>query len=120
MAHFADIGDDNIVKRVLVVSDKEEHRGHEFLAYDLSLGGNWIQTSYTGRIRQNFAGIGFTYSEEYDAFIPPQPYDSWTLNLNNFGWDPPKPRPQIEEGKMHLWNEDILDWEEFVIPSPEV
>jgi hypothetical protein len=120
MAHFADIGEDNVVRRVLVVPDSEEHRGHTFLAFDLSLGGNWIQTSYSAKIRKNFAGIGFTYSEEHDAFIPPQPYESWSLDLNDFMWYPPKTRPKIEVGKMHLWNEGILDWEEFIIPDTEV
>ena len=71
MAHFAELSDDNIVLRVLVVSDEEEHRGEEFLAQDLGLGGRWIQTSYSGRIRGKFAGIGDTYDPVADLFIAP-------------------------------------------------
>ena len=70
MAHFAEIDNDNKVVRVLVVPDEEEHRGHDFLANDLGLGGKWIQTSYNANIRKHYAGIGMTYSESLDAFIP--------------------------------------------------
>jgi hypothetical protein len=73
MAHFAEIDENNIVLRVLVVSNDLEHRGQEFLAQDLGLGGTWIQTSYNGNIRKNYAGIGYTYDEVRDAFIAPEP-----------------------------------------------
>lgn len=74
MAHFAEISSDNIVLRVLVVPDEQEHRGQTFLAEDLGLGGQWIQTSYTGRARSKFAGIGDTYDPVADVFIaPPEP-----------------------------------------------
>jgi hypothetical protein len=72
MAHFAEV-QNNIVTRVLVVPDEQEHRGQEFLSEDLGLGGVWIQTSYNARIRKNYAGIGYTYDEARDAFIPPKP-----------------------------------------------
>lgn len=72
MAHFAEVDNDNIVQRVLVVDNSLEHRGADFLANDLGLGGNWIQTSYNGNIRKNFAGIGYTYDSSRDAFIPPK------------------------------------------------
>ena len=72
MAHFAEIDENNIVTRVLVVPDAEEHRGQEFLANDLGLGGLWIQTSYNARIRKNYAGIGMFYDVDRDAFIPPK------------------------------------------------
>jgi hypothetical protein len=73
MAHFAEIDENNIVTRVLVVGDDQEHRGQEFLANDLGLGGFWIQTSYNARIRKNYAGIGFQFDPVRDAFIAPQP-----------------------------------------------
>lgn len=71
MAHFAEINNDNIVTRVLVVPDSEEHRGHEYLSEQLGLGGTWIQTSYNGRIRGKYAGIGDIYDPISDVFIDP-------------------------------------------------
>lgn len=71
MAHFAELDQNNIVLRVLVVPDEQEHRGEQFLAEDLGLGGRWIQTSYNNRIRGVFAGPGFTYDPENDVFIAP-------------------------------------------------
>lgn len=70
MAHFAEIDSNNIVVRVLVVPNDQEHRGQEFLADDLGLGGTWIQTSYNANIRGKFAGIGDTYDREQDVFMP--------------------------------------------------
>ena len=72
MAHFAEIDENNIVLRVLVVPDEHEDRGHEFLANDLGLGGTWIKTSYNSTIRKNFAGVGFMYDSNRDAFINPK------------------------------------------------
>jgi hypothetical protein len=73
MAHFAEIDENNIVTRVLVVPDEQEHRGNEYLANDLGLGGLWIQTSYNARIRKNYAGIGYQFDPIRDAFIAPKP-----------------------------------------------
>jgi hypothetical protein len=108
MAHFAEIDENNIVKQVLVVPNEQEHRGHEFLAEDLGLGGTWIQTSYNHRIRKQYAGIGFYYNPVADVFVSPQPFPSWTLDENH-DWQPPKPRP--EDNIMSIWNEEKLDWE---------
>ena len=72
MAHFAEINENNIVIRVLVVPDEQEHRGQEFLANDLGLGGTWIQTSYNNRIRGKYAGIGDKYDAENDVFFTPK------------------------------------------------
>lgn len=72
MAHFAQI-ENGIVTRVLVVPDEQEHRGQDFLANDLKLGGTWVQTSYNNRIRGRFAGIGYTYDEQADEFVAPEP-----------------------------------------------
>lgn len=71
MAHFAEIDENNIVLRVVVVDDSQEHRGQEFLSQDLGLGGTWIQTSYNNNFRKQFAGIGFIYDEVKDIFINP-------------------------------------------------
>ena len=73
MAHFAEVDENNIVTRVLVVPDDQEHRGQDFLANELGLGGTWVQTSYNARIRKNYAGIGHTYDAGRDAFIAPKP-----------------------------------------------
>lgn len=85
MAHFAEIDIDSIVIRVLVVPNEQEHRGQEFLADDLGLGGRWIQTSYNNNIRKQFAGIGYTYDEINDIFISPQPA-AWFYLDNKFDW----------------------------------
>ena len=73
MAHFAEIDSNNIVTRVLVVPDEQEHRGQDFLANELGLGGTWVQTSYNNRIRFNYAGVGYSYDAGRDAFIAPKP-----------------------------------------------
>lgn len=112
MAHFAQIDENNIVTQVLVVPDSEEHRGQEFLANDLQLGGTWVQTSYNARIRKNYAGIGFTYDAGRDAFIPPKPFESWELNEDTCQWEAPVAYPT--DGLMYQWNEDKKDWEAIV------
>jgi hypothetical protein len=71
MAHFARIDENNIVTEVVVVSNEIEHRGQEFLAIDLGLGGRWIQTSYNNNFRGKYAGIGDTYDEVNDVFVAP-------------------------------------------------
>lgn len=85
MAHFAEIDANNIVLRILVVTNEQEHRGQEFLSQDLGLGGTWIQTSYNNNIRKQFAGIGYTYDEINDVFIAPQPA-SWFVLNQTFDW----------------------------------
>jgi hypothetical protein len=118
MAHFAEIDSNNIVLKVLVVGDEQENRGQEFLANDCGLGGTWLKTSYNTQhgvhllggtpYRKNYAGIGFTYDATKDAFIPPQPSNSWVLNENTCDWEPPIPYPT--DGKLYLWSEDIVNW----------
>jgi hypothetical protein len=73
MAHFAEIDSNNKVLRVLVVDNSQEHRGQEFLANDLGLGGIWIQTSYNANIRGKYAGIGDIYDKKKDVFYTPEP-----------------------------------------------
>ena len=112
MAHFAQVDSNNKVLRVLVVSNDDEHRGQEFLAEDLGLGGTWIQTSYNNNIRKQYAGIGFSYDETADVFIAPSPFPSWQLD-GNHDWQPPTPRP---DGNFY-WDEDTGQWVEIEIPE---
>jgi hypothetical protein len=109
MAYFARIKN-SIVTEVLAVSDAEEHRGQEFLADDLGLGGTWIQTSYNGRIRKNYAGIGYTYDPDRDAFIPPKPFSSWLLDEQTCWWYPPISYP--DDAKKYTWDEETQSWVE--------
>jgi len=112
MAHFARI-ENNLVAEVLVVHNDLEHRGADFLANDLGLGGTWVQTSYNNNFRKQYAGVGYTYDPIADVFIAPQPYPSWSLDANH-DWQPPTPRP--EEG-FWSWNEETLSWDEIVLPT---
>lgn len=86
MAHAAEIDENGIVLRVLVVPNEQEHRIQDFLANDLGLGGNWVQTSYNAKIRKNYAAIGFTYDEIRDAFISPKCHNEAILDENTCGW----------------------------------
>ena len=116
MAHFAKIGLNNIVTDVLVVANREtmdsngvEHEsiGVEFLK-NLTGHETWIQTSYNGNIRKNYAGIGYTYDSQRDAFIPPQPYPSWTLVEETCNWTAPVLYPA--DGNMYQWDEATTNW----------
>ena len=107
MAHFAEIDKNSTVVRVLVVSDEHQNRGQDYLAIDLGLGGTWIQTSYNGKIRGQFAGIGMTYDSALDRFIPEQNYPSWKLD-ENFVWQPPVAYPN--DGKSYSWDEKKKKW----------
>jgi len=137
MAHFAEIDEHNIVKRVLVVHDDNALSGHDFLSKELGLGGTWIQTSYNTRgnkhyvqvpfvkdgilignslsadgllgLRGNYAGVGFVYDPVNDVFYEPQPYPSWTISLStNWVWTAPVPYPT--DGKYYTWDESIKNW----------
>jgi hypothetical protein len=112
MAHFAQIDENNVVVQVLVVPDNAEDRGQDYLANDLGLGGTWVQTSYNNRIRKNFAGVGFTYDTDKDAFIAPKPFDSWLLDEDTCRWEAPVAYPT--DGVMYQWNENDKDWEAIV------
>lgn len=112
MAHFAEIDENGIVKQVLVVPDSQEHRGHEYMSVDLGLGGTWVQTSYNATIRKNYAGIGYQYDADRDAFIPPKPFESWLLNEDSCQWEAPVVYPT--DGLMYEWNETKKDWSAIV------
>ena len=111
MAHFAEIDITNTVTRVIVVHDSLEASGAEWCAEQY--GGRWVQTSYNGRIRKNYAGVGFTYDLARDAFVPPQPYPSWTLAEETCQWMPPVPMPT--DG-MYVWDESTLAWSQIGTP----
>jgi hypothetical protein len=108
MAHWAELDENNIVLRV-TVGDNNDPNGDEGYQWLIdNLGGTWVKTSYNGNIRKNFAGIGYTFDEQRDAFIPPQPFASWTLNEETCQWQAPVPYPT--DGEFYLWNEDELIW----------
>ena len=107
MSHWAEIDENNIVTRVLVGNNSEPDEGEAFMN---SLGGTWVKTSYNGTIRKNYAGIGYSYDAERDAFIAPKPYDSWTLDEDTCRWEAPVAYPT--DGKLYAWNEDNTNWEE--------
>jgi len=105
MAHFAEIDANNVVQRVIVVPNSEEANGAAWCAS--LLGGTWIRTSYNGTIRKNFAGIGYSYDEGRDAFVPPKPYPSWVLDESTCNWNAPIPMPP---GGPWVWDEDVEEW----------
>jgi hypothetical protein len=122
MAHFAKLDDDNMITQVIVVSDADckDQDGNEVEAIGVAfcnnlLGGRWVQTSYNGNIRKRYAGIGYSYNEQYDVFIAPKPFDSWTLNTTTFDWDPPVPYPagdsNSENPSYYTWNENNQTWD---------
>lgn len=122
MAHFAQLDDNNVVTQVIVVANEElldngvesEAKGIAFCKSLLGEGTKWVQTSYNGNIRKRYAGIGYTYDADKDAFLAPQPYPSWTLDENT-DWQPPVPRP--EDGKVYGWFEPNKQWIEITGPT---
>jgi len=117
MAHFAQLSSDNTVSQVIVVNNADtiDQDGNESEAVGIAfcqqlLGADtrWIQTSYNARIRKNYAGIGFAYDEDLDAFIPPKPFPSWVLNEDICLWESPLPMPN--DGQKYQWNEDQGQW----------
>lgn len=88
MSYFAELDDNNVVLRVVAVPDDQEHRGEEFLAKDVGLGGKWIQTSFNARIRKRFAGVGDTYDPIQDAFVPKKPEGDVVWDEVLFDWKP--------------------------------
>ena len=115
MAHFAKLGPNDEVLEVLVVHNTElldengveqEHLGVAFLQQ--IFGGDWVQTSYNNNVRKNFAAKGYTYDSERDAFIPPQPFNSWLLIEDTCLWEPPTPYPT--DGADYTWDEGTTSW----------
>ena len=123
MAHFAQVDENNVVTQVIVVANNEllldgvenETKGIEFCKSLLGENTRWVQTSYNGNIRKNYAGIGYTYDPVADHFFAPQPYPSWTLDADA-KWQSPILYP-VEEGKFFTWDEPTLSWVEIVPPT---
>ena len=122
MAHFAELDANNVVLRVIVVSNNDTadgQTGEEIESIGIAFcqrlfGGDWKQTSYNGKFRKRYAGIGYTYDAALDAFIPPKPYPSWTLDNATADWVAPVPMPN--DGKAYSWDEATQSWVE--IPQP--
>jgi len=151
MAHFAELNSNNIVRRVIVVNNKElidyqyvehteettittedpetnelvdstemltlkqcvpyesEEKGIEFCQRLFGADTVWKQTSYNGNLRKNFAGKGFTYDADRDAFIAPQPFNTWVLNEDTCRWEAPVAYP--DDGEEYVWNDNKGEWE---------
>jgi hypothetical protein len=116
LAHYAFLDGNNIVTEVIVgrnedevvdgISDWEAY-------YEEFRGQTCVRTSYNGNIRKNYAGIGFSYDAERDAFISPKPYESWLLVEETAQWEAPVPYP--DNGRMYIWNEETLSWVEILL-----
>jgi hypothetical protein len=119
MAHYAFLDDNNIVTKVITgIEETELIEGVDTETWYGNFRGQVCKrTSYNGNIRKNYAGIGFSYDPELDAFIPPKPYPSWTLIEETCRWTAPVPRPTT--GFMQTWNEETLSWDiqNFLEPS---
>jgi hypothetical protein len=115
MSHFAKV-ENGIVTQVIVAEQSFIDKGH------VGNPKSWIQTSYNthagkhpqGRpLRKNYAGIGYSYDSERDAFIPPKPYESWLLDEDTCLWIPPTPMPT--DGKNYVWDEATESWQEYTV-----
>jgi hypothetical protein len=115
MGHFAKVVDGKVTQVIVAEQDF-------FTTFVDSSPGEWIQTSYNTQggvhsqggtpLRKNYAGVGYTYDRTRDAFIPPQPYASWTLNEDTCLWESATPYPT--DGKSYTWDEPTLTWVELV------
>ena len=113
MSHYAKVRDEKVVQ--VIVAEEEF-----FNTFVDTSAGEWIQTSYNTRggvhllggtpLRKNYAGKGYTYDTKRDAFIPPKPYPSWTLNEDTCLWEAPVAHP---EGRERNWNEETQSWDEI-------
>jgi hypothetical protein len=118
MAHFAEINEEGIVQRVLVLSNKiitkdgeeVEELGTAYLQ-KMFPDTDWVQTSYNHNFRKRYAGTGYRYDVERDAFIYPQPFPSWLLNEESLSWEAPFPKP--DDDKYYQWDEESKSWVEI-------
>jgi hypothetical protein len=110
MAHYAFLDENNIVTEVIVGIDETEliEGKNPETWYGEFRGQQCVRTSYNRSIRKHFAGIGYTYDEALDAFVPPKPFESWTLDEETCVWQPPVAMP--DDGKIYNWNESTLTW----------
>ena len=134
MAHFAKIDENNIVTQVIVVANEDttdtngvevEEIGVAFCKKLLGAETNWKQTSYNNNFRVRYAGIGYSYNAELNAFIAPKPFESWTLVEETADWESPLgPAPelteaQVESRSFYKWDEENLAWVLETPPAPE-
>ena len=142
MAHFAELDENNIVLRVVVVDNKDccdkygvEKESIGVAHLEKILGGRWLQTSYNHNIRNKFAGIGYHYFANVDAFVQPRPFPSWQFNETLKDWEAPIPRPSDDvvitgfrnpdgtfpangaNQKHYHWHEETLSWEPIILPE---
>jgi len=132
MAHFAGLDENNVVTQVIVVSNDDikdvngnevEEIGVAFCKKLLGADTNWKQTSYNNTFRVRYAGIGYSYNEELDAFVAPKPFESWVLNTETADWESPVgPAPALTEAEIealsfYRWDEEAGAWELFT-PEP--
>ena len=112
MAHYAFLNSNNIVTEVITGIDETEliEGLHPEIWYGNFRNQTCKRTSYNGNYRKNYAGIGYTYDEARDAFIPPKPFNSWLLNEDTCQWDAPVAYPT--DGKMYQWDEEQQQWTE--------
>ena len=125
MAHFAELDDNNIVLRVVVIDNDEikDSDGNESEAIGITVcqsyfdGGTWKQTSYNNNMRGIYAGIGYTYDASRDIFIPVQEFPSWSFNVATFKWEAPVALPaddgwnsDVTQFVMYQWDEDLRQW----------
>jgi hypothetical protein len=118
MAHFAKLGTGNIIENVIsinnsVITDsngiEQEQLGVDFINKLYNTRDVWKQTSYNRNFRKNYAGIGYQYDQQRDAFIAPKPFNSWILNEDTCLWEAPIARPQ--DDNRYTWNESTLTWD---------
>ena len=136
MAHFAKLDENNVVTQVIVVDNKDitdPHTGQEDEILGIAfckklLGGNWKQTSYNNNSRVRYAGIGYSYNAALDAFVPPQPYASWTLDNDTADWvsplgaAPALTDAEVEANSFYRWDEDAYQADNttgWVLETPE-
>jgi hypothetical protein len=136
MAHFAKLDENNVVTQVIVVDNKDitdPHTGQEDEILGIAfckklLGGNWKQTSYNNSTRVRYAGIGYSYNAALDAFVPPQPYASWTLDNDTADWvsplgaAPELTEAEVEAASFYRWDEEAYQADNttgWVLETPE-
>ena len=135
MAHYAEISPDNVVLNVLyvtndIITDENNNEvdslGVQHLRNNINPNANYVRTSYSGSIREKYAGVGDLYHTESDKFYSPQPFPSWTLNTDTLVWEPPTAKPTLTEeqsnvGSFYYWNEETRSWvfEDMTPPAEE-
>lgn len=129
MAHWAELDENNVVTRVTVGSNDDADEGYQWLIDNL--GGRWVKTSYNTRngkridpetneltdtqgFRGNYAGVGFTYFEDIDAFMPPKDYPSSIIDIETYSWKHPVPKP---DSGLWEWDEETVSWKEYERPA---